>query len=325
MDKIRWGIVGPGTIAHKFAEALANVEDATLSAVASRSEANAKAFAQKYSIPTIFVGYESMASSDAVDAVYICTPQAFHAYNALMFLKAGKHVLCEKPICVNATEARMLRDCAKENGVFIMEAMWTRFLPAINEACAIAQSGEIGEILSVSADFCFRTTPEEEPKLFKNELAGGSILDVGVYSFNFASFFLGTNPTEIISTMQVADGVDVQTYALLKYESGAVADLSSAICLHKSDHAFVYGTKGFIRVPCFYGASELFVDIGGVVRHIQKPFIGNGFEEEILECHRCIRACLTESDIHPVSHSIAVLEIMDTVRRQNGIIYEADK
>ena len=318
MDKIRWGIAGPGTIAHKFAEAISNVNDACLMAVASRTEENGKAFAQKYNIPTVFVGYENMASSDEVDAVYISTPHPFHFSIAEMFLKAGKHVLCEKPLCVNAHEAKRLRECAKGNGVFLMEAMWTKFLPAINEALSIVKSGEIGDILSVSADFCYRTTYEEEPKLFKKEMAGGSLLDVGVYGLHFASFVLGNEISDIKSVMQIQNGVDMQTYILLKYKNGAVANITSAINIHKPEDAYIYGTKGFIRIPCFYGASEIFVNVDGTEKHIKKPYIGNGFEEEIMECNRCIKDGKTESDIHPLSDSIDILKIAEDIRLIHG-------
>ena len=153
MSKIRWGIVGPGNIARKFAEAIVNVEDAELVAVASRSKETAEEFAQKYNIPNVFTGYEAMAESDIVDAVYIATPHPFHKPCAEIFLNAKKHVLCEKPICVNKNQAIALKECATKNGVFLMEAMWTRFIPAVLEAKKIADSGEIGEIMGVSADF----------------------------------------------------------------------------------------------------------------------------------------------------------------------------
>ena len=134
MKKVRWGIVGPGNIANKFAKAIKNVETAELVAVAARSKEKGKIFAETYGIKNVFTGYEKMAESDLVDAVYIATPHPFHKPNAKMFLSAKKHVLCEKPVCVNAYQAENLKECAKENNVFLMEAMWTRFLPAINEA-----------------------------------------------------------------------------------------------------------------------------------------------------------------------------------------------
>ena len=195
---VRWGIVGAGNIANKFAKAVKNLECAELSAVASQSEGKGKAFSQKYDIKNVFTSYEEMAKSELVDAVYIATPHPFHKPCAEIFLNAKKHVLCEKPVCVNAKEAVALKECAQRNGVFLMEAMWTRFLPAIKEAFKIANSGEIGQVRGVSADFCYSMTPSEEGKIFRNDMAGGSLLDVGVYELNFAAIFLGNNPESII-------------------------------------------------------------------------------------------------------------------------------
>ena len=152
---IKWGIVGPGSIAKKFAKAVKNVEGAELFAVASRSYERSKEFAEEFDIPNVFGSYEEMANCDEIDAVYIATLHPFHKPCSEIFLNAKKHVLCEKPVCVNAKEARELFECAKKNNVFLMEAMWTRFLPAIQEAVKIAKSGEIGEIRGVSADFCY--------------------------------------------------------------------------------------------------------------------------------------------------------------------------
>jgi len=166
MKKIRWGIVGPGEIANKFAKAIKNVDCAELSAVASRSAEKGRVFADKYGIEKVFAGYESMAESKDIDAVYIATPHPFHKPCAELFLNAGKHVLCEKPICVNASEAKALFECAERNGVFLMEAMWTRFIPAVLRAEEIVKSGKIGDVRAIEAHFCYASSPEEEAKLF---------------------------------------------------------------------------------------------------------------------------------------------------------------
>ena len=325
MKKIRWGIVGPGNIANKFAQAMGKVEGAEIVAVAARSEEKGRNFAEKYGIKNVFLGYEAMAQSDIVDAVYIATPHPFHKPCAELYLNAKKHVLCEKPICVNAEQARSLKECANRNNVFLMEAMWTRFLPAISEAKAIIESGEIGEVLSVSADFCYALREEDEPKIFKNELAGGGLLDVGIYGLTFAAIFLGNNPENICSVSKVKNGVDLQTNALLKYENGEIASISCAMVVRKPGSGYIYGTKGHIYMPDFYGANELFVNIDdGEKKHILKPSIGNGFEEEIYEACECIRAGKIESDVHPLSESIAILSQMDYIRKQNGIKYPFD-
>ena len=321
MDKIRWGIVGPGAIANKFALAIKNVVGAELVAVASRSVDKGREFADKYDIANVFCGYEKMAESDKVDAVYIATPHPFHKPCAELFLNAKKHVLCEKPVCINASQAISLKKCAEKNGVFLMEAMWTRFLPAVKEAVEIVKNGEIGEILGLDADFCYASSPVEEAKLFQNEMAGGSLLDVGVYGLHFASLFLGNNPESVCATAQVENGVDYHTKLLMKYKNGAIASVSSAINLHKPESAYIYGTKGHIYMPNFYGANDLFIAVGGDARYIDKPAMGDGFEEEIYEACDCIRKGKTQSDILPMSESIAILKLMDGIREQIEVKY----
>lgn len=321
MKTIRWGIAGPGNIANKFAKAVKNVEGACLAAVASTSSERGSAFAQKYDIPKVFTSYEDMATSDEVDAVYVATPHPFHKGCAEIFLKAGKHVLCEKPICINTAQAKALRDCARENGVFLMEAMWTKFLPAIKEVQNIVNSGEIGEIRGITADFCYNSTPREEAKIFRNDMAGGSLLDVGIYGLQFAALFLGYSPDSINSVCRIGGDVDLHTSVTMEYADGAIATITSALNVAKPASAYIYGSEGYVFVPDFYGAKEAFVYKNGEERHIDAPSIGDGFEEEIYEACACIREGRTESSIHPMEHSIALLEQMDSIRRSHGIKY----
>lgn len=324
MKKIRWGIVGPGSIANRFAKAVQNVDCAELVAVASRDGSRAQAFAEKHGIPHVFCGYEAMAASDLVDAVYVATPHSFHKPCSELFLKAGKHVLCEKPVCVNAEEAQQLAECAASNGVFLMEAMWTRFLPAILEAQEIVNRGEIGEIIGIEADFCYPSTPNSASRLYRSELAGGALLDVGVYCLHFASLFLGSHPESITAVAHTNGVVDLHTTALLKYKNGAIANFSTAISVAKPETAYIYGTKGQIYLPCFYGAQELYVTVGKDTRHIVKNYLGNGFEEEIIECCRCISAGKLHSDTLPMEESILMMQQMDTIRQQIGIRYTCE-
>ncbi len=325
MSEIRWGIVGTGFIANKFAAAVKNVSTAKLVAVASRTKENGEAFAEKHGIDVVFSSYEDMAKTDMVDAVYIATPHPFHMPCALLFLNEKKHVLCEKPLCVNVAQAMKLKDCAQKNGVFLMEAMWTRFLPAIMEIEKVVNEGVIGEVLEITADFCYASAPDIEEKLFKNNMAGGSLLDVGVYGLHFASIFLGEEPSQICSISKIGYDVDLHMNILLKYENGAIANISSSIELSKPENAYIYGTKGHIKVPVFYGANEFFVYTNGEETHVKKAAIGDGFEEEIYEVCRCISENKTQSDILPIDKSIKILKQMDYIRKQNGIRYSFDE
>ncbi len=324
MKKIRFGLAGPGIIAHKFAKAIKNVDCAELVAVASRSIERARSFAEEYNIPETFGSYWELAKSD-VDAVYISTAHPFHVKCAETFILAGKHVLCEKPLAINSRDAAYLASLAREHGVFLMEAMWTKFLPATAEAVRIAKSGEIGEIMGLEADFCYRSTPEEEAKLFDNSLAGGSLLAVGIYGLHFASLFLGNEPQNITATANIENGVDLHTALTLKYASGAIASISSAIALEKPETAYIYGTKGRIRIPTFYGACELFLYKNGEEKRVSLPPIGEGFEEEIIETCNSILAGKTESDTHPLSDTLAVIGQMDKIREMIGVKYPFDK
>ncbi len=321
MRKIRWGIAGPGNIANKFAKAVKQVPCAELAAVASRDKVRAEAFAQTYSIPHVFGSYEQMAESDLVDAVYIATPHPFHKPCAEIFLKAGKHVLCEKPLCVNARQAQELKDCAQTHGVFLMEAMWTRFLPAIQKAKELITRGDIGDILGLEADFCYNLPEEEEPKIYQPHMAGGSLLDVGVYGLHFAAMFLGRDPEIISALAHTQGGVDIHTQVLLKYKGGAIASVSSAIGLEKPETAYIYGTKGRILFPRFYGAQALLVTMGNSTTEFKVPSMGDGFEEEIVEVCRCIEQGKVQSDVLPLDETIAMLKQMDAIRKQIGVSY----
>lgn len=320
-QKIRWGIAGPGNIANKFAKAIKNIHEAELAGVASRSYEKGKAFADTYGIENVFSNYEEMAASDKIDAVYISTIHPFHKSCAELFLNNGKHVLCEKPICVNQNQAKELFECAKRNGKFIMEAMWTRFLPAIRETKAMIDRGEIGKVIALEADFCYRETPESCAILFDNSIAGGALLDVGIYTLNLSSYLFGNSPEKITAVSYNENGVDIHTQMTLKYPDGVISNLSCAIGVQKPETAFIYGTDGYIKLPAFYGAQEVILCKEGEEKVIKKPSLGEGFEEEIIEVCNCISNGKTESGIMPHTESLLMLSQMDEIRNQIGIKY----
>ena len=325
MKKIRWGIAGPGIIAHKFAEAVKKVEESELVGVASRSAERADAFSKEFDIPNVYSSYEEMAADSNIDVVYVSTAHPFHLSCSEVFLKAKKHVLCEKPMCVDAQSARQLAACAEQNGVFLMEAMWTAFLPAVMEIKRAIEDGVIGTPMGMNADFCYSIEREEDPKLFENSLAGGSLLDVGVYCLYFANLIFG-KPTEIMAMSDIKNGVDHHTQMLLKYDNGGIAALSSAIKLEKPYDARIYGTGGEIYVPNFYKADSFTVKKnGGEKKVITYPYGDNGFEFEIREVCRCVAEQKRESDVLPLAKSIEVLEQMDGIRKCVGLSYDLKK
>ena len=322
---IRWGIAGPGIIAAKFASAVKNVSVAELYAVASRSPERGRAFAEKHGIEKVFCSYKDMAKDPSVDAVYVSTPHPFHLPVAQLFLENGKHVLCEKPLTVNAKQAEELALTSKKNGVFLMEAMWTRFLPAVKEAVALAHSGAIGEIKSLSADFCYPLGENEDNKLLYDYMAGGSLLDVGVYCLHFADLILGRDPEKIFATGRIVGGIDMSTDILLSYPSGATARLSSAMDHGKPSSGYIFGSNGYIFLPNFYKARELFICKNGEETRIDLPPIGDGFEEEIYEACQCIKDGKIESIGLPHSVSIELMELTDTIRKMIGVVYPFEK
>jgi len=324
MELVRWGILGTGKIANKFAQAVQNAEGAKLVAVASRTEETAKAFAEKYNIAACFSSYEALAAFDGVDAVYIALPHTYHPIYAKLLMEAGKHVLSEKPICANAAQLEELQKIQKEKNVFLMEALWTRFLPAIHQLKHMLQEGIIGEVLEISADFCYNLD-DRTHHVFNRRYAGGALLDVGIYGLNFASILLGDDVADIKTAIYENNGVDERTNVLLTYQNGAIARVSAAISLEKPEDGYVYGSRGYIRVPHFYRASEFEVVTQEGSRVYSFPYKGNGFEEEIEECCCCIAAGKTQSSIMPLCQSAAILRLMDAIRRQCGIVYDVDK
>ena len=194
-------------------------------------------------------------------------------------------------------------------------------MPAVLKAIEIANSGEIGEIRGVSADFCYSITYDEDRKIFRSDMAGGGLLDVGVYGLNFAAMVLGYDIEDICALSDVRDGIDCQTSVLIKYISGAVASISGGVNVLKPTNGYIYGTKGYITLPKFYGADELIVTIGDDQKKIVKPYMGNGFEEEICEACSCIRAGKIQSDIMPMEESIRIIKQMDLIREKINLKY----
>lgn len=322
MKKIRWGIAGPGIIAQKFAEAIKKVETAELVGVASRSNERAVSFAEKYGIPKVYSCYEDMALDTDIDVVYISTAHPFHAPCAELFINAKKHILCEKPMCVDSTSAERLKKLAKQKNVFLMEGMWTACLPAVIALQEDIRNGIIGEVKGINADFCYSIEKEEDPKLFEKRLSGGSLLDVGVYCLHFASLILG-QPNDISAYSDTQNGVDYHTQMLLKYDNDAIASLSSAIKLEKPYDARIYGTKGSIYVPCFYKADKYTITFSdGKIEEKCYLYGDNGFEFEIEEVCRCIENGLTESSLVPVESTIDTLKQMDKIRQMIGLEFE---
>ncbi|MEE2832624.1 MAG: Gfo/Idh/MocA family oxidoreductase [Candidatus Latescibacterota bacterium] len=322
-EPIRWGILGTGNIAHQFARGLADTPDATLVAVGSRSIDTANTFADEFDIERRHPTYEELADDDGVDAVYVSTPHPFHKDNSILLLEHGKAVICEKPFTINAGDAKAVIDVARQRDVFLMEAMWTRYLPAVVRARELIAEGAIGDVRLVQADFGFRAGINPEGRLFNLALGGGALLDVGIYVISMASMILGPRPSRVASTTQIGEtGVDEQSAFLLQYPGGELAVLSCAVRTGTAVEARVFGTEGSILLHGpFFKCGALTVKRGGEEEHIDLPLEGNGYNYEAAEVGRCLRAGLKESDVMPLDETLALMELMDSIRAQWGLSY----
>lgn len=327
MEKIRFGIVGTGTIAHRFAQAIKNVECAELVAVASRTKENADKFGDEFDIPFRFDGYEKMAESDVIDAAYIAVPHSGHIHCSCLMMNNGKHVLCEKPMAVNSTEAEEMFRCAKENNVMLMEAMWARLVPGTIKMLELVENGVLGDVLGVEGKFCYTMDEDEmDHHVFKPEHGGGSLLDVGVYGLNFASWFLGYNVERIDAQCSEYNGIDSHTCVLLKYKNSSIADVSSAVLLRKPNEGYIYGSKGYAHLRRFYAPQEIDLYLNdGETKKITIPYAGNGFEEQIEHFSKCVIDGLKQSPVVTPEQTLYITRQMDEIRKIIGIKYPQDK
>lgn len=323
MSKFRWGILGTGGIARAFAHDLAFLEDHEVVAVGSRTIESAREFAKEFPTATAFESYESAVRAEC-DAIYVATPHTFHLENSVLALNAGKPVLCEKALTVNADQARDLVDRARELKLTLQEAMWTRFLPHIKEVRAIVESGELGEIITVIADHGQLLTPNPNPRLWDPALAGGALLDVGVYPVSFAHMVLGV-PHEISASATLTDrGVDLQTSAIFTYDNGAHASLTSSFAARTSNTAVITGTRARIEIDSMFFTPSTFRVITPdekVTYQYQTPYQGIGLREQAKVFADNVRSGHLESSEITHNQSIEVMESMDAIRHLIGVKY----
>lgn len=325
--KFRWGICGTGNIAHAFARGLQALPDAELVAVGSRTAASAERFGKEFRVPRRHDSYEALAADPEIDAVYVATPHPWHKPNTILFLKSGKAVLCEKPFAVNRKEAEEMAATARAERRFLMEAMWTRFLPMLARTREWLASGCIGEVRMVQADFGFRAGWDEESRLLDPHLAGGGLLDVGVYCVSLASMVYGREPSRIASIADLGSTrVDEQSAVILGYDGGALALLSSAVRTNTPQEAIIMGTEGMIRLhPPFWRGDRATLTIHDKSEEtFTFPLEGNGYNYEAAEVAQCVRAGRIESDVMSLNESCAVMGVLDAIRAQWGLVYPCE-
>ena len=326
---IRWGIIGTGRIARAFAEGLKFTTNGKLHGIASRSLASAQSFAQEWDIPSAFGNYQELAESDAIDAVYIATPHSSHAENAILCMKNKKAVLCEKPFAVNSSEVEAMIKTSREMNVLLMEGMWSRFPPLMNQLRDWLNEGKLGDIRTLHADFGF-LPKERDPngRLFNLELAGGSLLDLGIYPVSLASMIMG-KPADIQTLASIGPtGVDEQAGWIFRYSNGALAMLLSSLECETRQEAFIAGSIGNVRVhkQCWKPQKMTFTETNGEASEtIEMPFVGNGFNYEAESFGDLLIQDKKESPIMPLDESLTIMNQMDQIRKEWNLIYPMDK
>lgn len=325
---IKWGIIGCGGIANKFAEDILNVkdEDAKIVAVSSKSEKRARDFAAKHDIKLFYDSYEKMLQNEDVDAVYVATTHNFHYENTMLCLKFNKHVLCEKSFAINAKQAKEVFDFAKSKNLFVMEGMWSRFLPATRWAKKQVLDGQIGDIVSVVAQFGGNIGFDPKSRLYDINLAGGGLLDLGIYPISFVCNFLGNKPTIIAGVAKFGDtNVDEQASISLLYEGGQTGNVTYTMRTNYESQATVYGTKGRVVVDhtCFSKKATLYKDDGIKIEFVNDGT--NGFEHEITAAVNNIVSGKLQSDVISGTDTVEILEICDELRKQWDFWYPEER
>ena len=319
--KIRFGIIGAGRIAQKFATGLSFVEDAQLVAIASRSLENADLFADKFNIEKRYGSYEELVKDGEIDVVYISTPNALHKEHTILCLENKKAVICEKPFGASKAEVEEMIQVAKDNGVFLMEAMWTRFFPVVKAVKEWVEQGLIGNVKMIKGDFGFKSTSGYGDIRFNKDLAGGSLMDVGIYPVSFASLIYNAQPTDIKVIAHIGQtGVDEQTAMVLGYEKGQMALLSCAITTETPRNMYIIGEKGNIHIPdVWYAEKAVLKRDGHEDQEISLPIEGNGYNYEVQEVVTCMQNGQLESETMPLWETLEIIDTLDKIKEQIAI------
>lgn len=320
---INWGIIGPGKIASKFASDLNLVNGTRLYAVASRDVNRAKKFASDYNASKAYGSYEELVNDPEVDVVYIASPHVFHYEQTLMCFNYGKHVLCEKPMGMNAQQVLELAHVAKEKNLFLMEALWTQFLPSFKKIKEIVTSGVIGDIKYIQADFGFKAAYDINARTFSKQLGGGSLLDIGIYPVFFALEFAG-KPEEILASAIIGQtGVDESCSMVFSYPGkGVLANLSSSFLVDTPTEAMVCGTKGYVKLNTrWHTPTSLTLMVNNTEELIKFDQSVYGYKYEIEEVVGCLSRGECESEVFPLAKSILLHQTIDVIRERVGLIY----
>jgi predicted dehydrogenase len=323
MKIYNWGILGTGFIARKMAEALSLVPQSKLYAIGSRQVDTASAFARQYQVEKVYGSYEELAADPNVDIVYVATPHNLHHENTLMSLNRGKHVLCEKPFAVNGREAREMINLAGEKNLFLMEALWTRFLPGVTAALDLIRSGEIGKINLLKADFGIHIPFDPKHRLYNQQLIGGSLLDLGIYPLFLALLILG-KPKSIKAMAGIGPtGVDYSCSFTLGFEDPVMAVMHSSCIAQTGITAAIYGEKGTVVFDpwWFTPVPVRLINAKGNVKFLSLKSEDNGYNYEAAEVIQCLEKGKTGSDLMSWDDSLLLIDTLDAIRKEIGLVY----
>ena len=321
----RIGIIGAGWIARKMCRAIAPFTDMEIYAIASRTLEKAEAFAAEHNIRKAYGSYDEMVCDPAVDLVYIATPHSHHYDHAMLALEHGKPVLVEKAFTANVRQAEKLIETARSKGVFITEAIWTRYMPLSHKIKEIMESGIIGEPRILTATLCYMM--ENKERIIRGDLCGGALLDLGVYTLNFARMYFGTDIVKTVTNCHLGpSGMDMHESISLSFADGKMANLQSgALCLNDRQ-GIISGTEGYIRVDNINCPEvvEVYRNYELVQRYTKDDDMVNGYEYQVIECRRCIEEKLLESPMMPHEETISIMKQMDDLRKEWGVRYPYD-
>lgn len=328
MKQYNWGIIGPGRIARKFADDLKRLPNARLHAVASTSAERAAAFAAEYDAPHFFGRYEDIVRCPGLDVVYVATPHVLHTENTLLCLEHGIPVLCEKPFAMNSADARRMVASAHRNRVFLMEAVWTRFIPAVNHALELAGNGEIGTVHTVKSDFGFRLPFDPAHRIFNKALGGGSLLDIGIYPAFLSLLLFGKPAPEDVQATATftSTGVDESCVFTFRYPGNSLALGHSTVAATTPVEAWLFGTEGTIHLHSrWHHTDRLTVSRyegkGEVKRDLHIPYEGWGYSFEAAHVMECLEKQMLESDLLPLDFTLDLAETLDTIREKIALEY----
>lgn len=324
IKEMRWGILSTGLIADQFTRDVQRLSDHKVVAVGSRSLEKANEFADRFSIKNRHGSYLELFNNPEVDGIYVATHHPLHARDTIAALSAGKPVLCEKPFAMSYEETKAMVDKAREKNLLLMEAMWARYLPHMVRIREIINSGVLGEIISVRADHgqWFKLDPEF--RLFKPELGGGALFDLGIYVVSFASMVLGTPERVTARSTKAFTGVDGQTSIILEYKSGAQAILTATNLAATPNRALIVGREARIEIDRTFYAPTTFRVINNkdeIIDGWDKKYVGHGLREEAAEFARCLRSGEKESPMMPLAETLSIMKTLDEVKSQIGLTF----